>query len=153
MLNDILNDTDFPFRRQCLPFYIREVLQRVFYRHSTTASIRKMSGFKLEVMCHEPYRDVKIKNGNNLFMYARTQAPETTQKVLRGIYSFQKPAPIGDFLFHASEMGRVNTRLHLSAIIPETIQAYENQQRVYWVRETIWLYKRQYPIQLIEIFF
>jgi chorismate-pyruvate lyase len=152
MQYEVLNVTDISLRSQALPFYIRDVLALVFYRHSTTALIRKKSGFHLNVLSTNPYRDVEIFNGSNLLMYARTIAPEITQNALKGIYSFQKPAPIGDFLFHSPDVKRTQVTLELVKKIPDWLQEYEVYPKVYWVRETIWKYKNQYSMTLIEIF-
>lgn len=148
---DVLNACDIE-RRQVLPFYIREVLSFVFYRHSTTAKIRKMTGFHLQVLRQEPYRDVRIFNGENLLMYARTNAPPETQAALRGIYSFKKKWPIGDFLFHCQDVKRGEVNLSLSLRPPDWLTEYEQHQRVFWIRQTYWYYQGHYPIELIEVF-
>lgn len=148
---DVLNACDIQ-RLQPLPFYIRELLIFVFYRHSTTAKIRKMTGFHLQVLRQEPYRDVRIFNGANLLMYARTKAPQETQQVLTGIYSFQKKLPIGDFLFHCQDIKRGEVNLTLSLRSPDWLVEYEQDARLFWIRQTYWYYRGQYPIELIEVF-
>ena len=62
---DVLNACS-PYSSQVLPFCIRDLLSRIFDRRSTTARIRKMNGFHLEVLKKTPFRDVAIYNGNNL---------------------------------------------------------------------------------------
>lgn len=149
---DVLNACDVSHRSQVLPFYIRQVLELVFYRYSTTAKIRKLSCFHLQVLSREPYRDVRIFNGENLLMYARTKAPKETQRALKGIYSFQKKLPIGDFLFHCSDVKRGEVRLTLSLLAPKWLEKYENNARLYWTRQTYWYYQGVYKIELQEIF-
>jgi chorismate-pyruvate lyase len=153
MKYDILNHSDVSIRSQALPLQIREILQWVFYRYSNTAKIRKMAGFHLEVLSKRPHRDVRIYNGKNLLMYARTIADEATQQALSGVYSFQKPSPIGDFLFYSPDVKRKQVSLSISLSIPQWMRSYEKKPRVFWVRETVWLYRKKYPIILIEVFF
>lgn len=149
---DVLNACDDSQRLQVLPFYIRQVLELVFYRHSTTARIRKMAGFHLEVLSRQPYRDVRIYNGENLLMYARTIAPDLTQNALKGIYSFQKKIPIGDFLFHCPDVKRGEVSLNLTRHAPKWLQRYDQDARFFWIRQTFWYYQNVYQIELMEIF-
>ncbi|HBB53209.1 MAG TPA: hypothetical protein DCZ80_04860 [Legionellales bacterium] len=153
MQYEVLNACDNATRSQALPFYIRDLLSWVFYRHSTTARIRKMSGFHLDVLKNSPHREVRIFNGENLFMYARTIAPQATQNALKGVYSFQKPSPIGDFLFHSPDVKRYQVSLEIIKEIPDWLQDFEKHSKTYWVRHTIWQYKMQYTLSLVEIFY
>ena len=148
---DVLNACS-PYSSQVLPFCIRDLLSRIFDRRSTTARIRKMNGFHLEVLKKTPFRDVAIYNGNNLFMYARTIAPKMTQEALKGIYHFERPSPIGDFLFHSPAVKRGPVDLQLQWHAPDWLSDYETQTRLYSVRQTHWYYQKVYLIELIEVF-
>jgi chorismate-pyruvate lyase len=153
MQYEVLNACDISIRSQALPFNIRDLLSWVFYRHSTTARIRKMSGFHLDVLQNSPHREVRIFNGENLLMYAQTIAPQTTQDALKGVYSFQKPSPIGDFLFHSPDVKRYQVSLEIVKETPDWLQPYEKQPKTYWVRQTVWQYKSQYNLSLVEVFY
>lgn len=148
---DILNACSF-YPSQALPFCIRDLINRIFDRRSNTARIRKMHGFHLEVLKKTPFRDVAIYNGHHKFMYARTIAPKMTQDALKGVYDFEKPSPIGDFLFHSPEVKRGEVNLQLFFYAPEWLSDYETQARLYCIRQTHWYYQKVYLIDLIEVF-
>jgi chorismate-pyruvate lyase len=111
-----------------------------------------MHGFHLEVLKTNPFRDVVIYNGNHKFMYARTIAPKMTQNALKGVYDFEKPSPIGDFLFHSPNVKRGEVNLQLFLYAPNWLSDYEKQARLYCIRQTHWYYQKVYLIHLIEVF-
>ena len=149
MRYDILNYCNSHFS-QPLPLVIRDMLKQIGDRSSTTARIRKLAGFKLQLLSTKPHRDVKIFNGAKLFMYARTEIPKQTQIALKDIFSFCHDKPLGDFLFNCSAVKRGNVSLTLSQTPLEWMHC--SHQSLYWIRVTWWHYQACAPIKLIEVF-